>query len=118
MSAALETIAGNHRFNIASMRPHEVHQVVFNALEDAKKAQSRVMAEGATHALAMEAAAQAQSKEEAAKMGVSIGIDYANLTLAKAIRYPELWDTSAYPDALSAVAAMLYRPTGSNQRQG
>lgn len=106
MRNALEKIASGHRFNVAAMRPHEVHEVVFNALE-AVDATNASKCEHTNSALPAE---QAETVEDAFKMGVSAGTERAYAEVAQAIGYPEHWDTAAFPTVMSAVAGMVYRP--------
>lgn len=77
MRNALETIASAHRFNLAAMRPHEVHEVVFNALEAADAAKSSTSVHQAPNSHLRQAVAQAQSVEHAAQLGIAVGAEAA-----------------------------------------
>lgn len=77
MRNALETIASAHRFNLAAMRPHEVHEVVFNALEAADAAKSSRCERQAQHSHLRHPVEQAESVEHAAKLGIAVGAEAA-----------------------------------------
>lgn len=110
MRNALETIASAHRFNLAAMRPHEVHEVVFNALEAADAAKSSRCEHQAPHSHLRHPVEQAESVEHAVQLGIAAGAEAAYAEVAQAIGYPEHWDTATFPTLLSAVAGMVYRP--------